>query len=69
MHGFKFTHLFVDEAGKSDPTLTLKKLHTEFKYNLSTNASKRYELLPKDEQNEVIVRFDFIRDIFLERGL
>jgi hypothetical protein len=47
--------------------LTLKKFQQEFKFNL---ASKRNELLSQNvEENEEIVRFDFIRDIFLEKGL
>ena len=67
MEAFKFSHLFVDQYGKPDTALTLKKLQTEFRFNLS---KKRQELTaPKIDGDEVIVRFDFVRDIFLERGL
>jgi hypothetical protein len=66
MVAFKFSHLFVDKFGKPDTVLTLKKLQTEFRFNLSR---KRHELTAKNDEDEVIVRFDFMRDIFLERGL
>jgi hypothetical protein len=43
----------------------LAKLKQEFKFNLK---SKNGELLEIDG-NETIIRFDLMRDIFLERGL
>jgi hypothetical protein len=43
----------------------LAKLKQEFKFNLK---SKPGELLEIDG-NETIIRFDLMRDIFLERGL
>ena len=55
MHAFKFN---VPDR------LTYSYLKEEFKFNLK---SKTGEL--KDHGDETIVRFDLIRDIFLERGL
>lgn len=63
---FKFNHLFVDAAGNENSDLTLKKFRTEFKHTLS---SKRGELISDEDPSDVIIRFDLIRDIFLERGL
>jgi len=58
--------LFVDEYGKPDEVLTVKKLKQEFAFNL---IHKRNEILKMQDEQETIIRFDFIRDIFLERGL
>ena len=66
LQAFKFTHMFVDEFGKPDDTLTLAKFRKEFDFNL---RSKRGELPLGVPEDEVIIRFDLIRDIFLERGL
>lgn len=74
LYAFKFDYLFLDEHGKPDDVLTLAKLKREFKFNL---RDKRGEfLLPEKDSSEandvdqhIIVRFDFIRDVFLERGL
>ena len=74
LFAFRFDHLFYDEHGKLDDVLTLKKLKQEFKFNLMSKP-KEFILPPKGsvEANEtdkhIIVRFDFARDIFLERGL
>ena len=74
LYAFRFDHLFYDQYGKHDDVLTYDKLKTEFKFNLSNKKGEF--LLPEKgtvEANEVdkhiIVRFDFIRDVFLERGL
>jgi len=66
IQAFKFNHLFVDQNGSDSPDLTLKKFKSEFKHALS---SKRGELISGADPSDVIVRFDLIRDIFLERGL
>ena len=63
---FKFNHLFVDSDGKDSPLLTLKKFRTEFRHVLS---NKRGEIITDVDPSEIIVRFDLIREIFLERGL
>ena len=65
LKAFKFSHLFEDQWGKADDNLTLTKLKQEFKFNLK---GKQGELLEIDG-GEPIIRFDFMRDIFLERGL
>lgn len=74
LYAFKFSHLFVDQYGKPDDVLTLQKLRREFKFNLSGKPGEL--LLPakdsaeaNDVDSHVIVRFDFLRDVFLERGL
>ena len=66
LHAFKFTNLFVDQFGKPDDVLTQTKFRDEFAFNLS---SKRGELPLGVPEDEVVIRFDLIRDIFLERGL
>lgn len=58
--------MFVDEFGKPDDVLTLTKFREEFDFNLSR---KRGELPLGVPEDEVVIRFDLIRDIFLERGL
>lgn len=58
MKAFKFNQLFHDGP------LTADKLRKEFEFLLS---SAPYEL-PWDGRGD-LVRFDFIRSIFLERGL
>jgi hypothetical protein len=63
LKALKFQYLFVNTIGQADEVLTVKKLRNEFKFNL---RDKRGELT-NDE--DTIIRFDFIRDIFLERGL
>lgn len=63
LKALKFQYLFEDEIGKPDEVLTVKKLKKEFKFNL---YDKKGEIL---EDEDTIIRFDFIRDIFLERGL
>ena len=75
LFAFKFDYLFYDDiTGKLDDELTLAKLTKEFKFNLQ-NKSGEFLRPPSDsaEYNEldkhIIVRFDFARDIFLERGL
>jgi hypothetical protein len=59
---FKFDELFEDNSGNAQE-LSVKKLKQEFKFLLQ---DKRGELL--DDDNEVI-RFDLVREMFLERGL
>lgn len=75
LYAFKFDNLFFDSLGKPDDVLTLQKLKDEFSFNLK---HKPGELLlpPKDSpeaaseiDKHIIIRFDFARDIFLERGL
>jgi hypothetical protein len=63
LKALKFQYLFEDNIGRPDEILTAKKLRKEFKFNL---AGKIGELIHDDE---TIIRFDFVRDIFLERGL
>ena len=59
--------MFLDEFDKPDDELTINKMKQEFKFNLQ---KKRGELIDvHDDGQESIIRFDFIRDIFLERGL
>ena len=74
LYAFRFDHLFFDQYGKPDDVLTMKKLKKEFKFNLQGKLGEI--LLPAQgtvEANEkdkhAFVRFDFIRDVFLERGL
>lgn len=55
--------MFEDELARPDEVLTIKKLKDEFKFNLK---DKYGELIHGEES---IIRFDFIRGIFLERGL
>ena len=64
LHTFKFDHLVTDEKGTSTP-LTLQAFEKEFEFNL---RDKQKELLHLKE-NDSIIRFDLVRDIFLERGL
>tara|TARA_B110000285_G_C15108369_1_gene609445 strand:- start:1119 stop:1367 length:249 start_codon:yes stop_codon:yes gene_type:complete len=64
LKAFKFTHMFEDQWGKEDNNLTLNKLKQEFKFNLKSKPGEMTEL-----DGSSIIRFDFIRDIFLERGL
>lgn len=66
LHALKFQYLFVDEYGKPDEVLTTKKLKQEFKFNLSYKPN---EFRADVEDEDRVIRFDFIRDIFLERGL
>jgi hypothetical protein len=74
LYAFRFEHMFLDQYGKPDDVLTLQKLRKEFKFNLS-NKNGEFLLPPKDSvaaneiDKHIIVRFDFIRDVFLERGL
>ena len=63
LKALKFQYLFEDEIGQPDEVLNLKKLKNEFKFNLKDKFGE----LIHDE--DTIIRFDFIRDIFLERGL
>ena len=65
IEAFKFQHLFIDSIGKPDPSLTLKKFNQEFKHALH---AKNGEIIGK-EDSDVIVRFDLVREIFLQRGL
>lgn len=65
MKAFKFTHMFEDNFGKADDNLTLSKLKQEFKFNLKSKPGELAEL----DGRETIIRFDLVRDIFLERGL
>jgi len=58
MKAFKFEQLF-----RTGP-LSVGKLRQEFEFNLADNP---YEL--REDVDEDVVRFNFIRDIFLERGL
>lgn len=74
LYAFKFDHLFLDQYGKPDDVLTLQKLKREFRFNLSGKPGEL--LLPPEDSAEandvdkhIIIRFDFIRDVFLERGL
>jgi|DEB0MinimDraft_12_1074336.scaffolds.fasta_scaffold44039_2 hypothetical protein len=61
---FKFDDLFLDNSGHDESNLlTAKKLKTEFKFLLQ---DKRGELLEGDDE---MIRFDFVREVFLERGL
>lgn len=46
----------------ADSRLTYTSLKEEFKFNLKTKPGEL-------KDTDTIVRFDFIRDIFLERGL
>jgi len=61
---FKFNWMFTDHTGKMVESLTVQKLKQEFKFNLT---DKKNELI--EDGNDSIIRFDFMRDIFLERGL
>lgn len=63
---FKFTHLFEDPYGYPDDRLTVDKFKREFKFCLS---EKPGEIRKNETDDEVIVRFDLMREIFLERGL
>ena len=65
LKAFKFTHLFEDQWGKADDNLTLTKLKQEFKFNLKGKPGELLEI----DGGEAIIRFDLMRDIFLERGL
>ena len=64
----KFNSLFLNDNGKlDDDELTLKKLKNEFSFNL---RNKPNELIKAGTDTEdTLIRFDFVRDIFLERGL
>jgi len=66
LKAFKFDSLFVDNAGNDIEDLTLKMFRGEFKHCLS---SKRGELITDVDPSDFVVRFDLIREIFLERGL
>jgi len=57
--------MFEDNFGKADDNLTLSKLKQEFKFNLKSKPGELVEL----DGRETIIRFDLVRDIFLERGL
>ena len=63
LRALKFNHLFHDIQGHETEPLTVQKLKKEFEFNL---RSKRGEI--KGREN-IVIRFDLIRDIFLERGL
>ena len=62
----KFTHLFEDPYGYPDDRLTFHKFKREFKFCLSDKVG---EFKKVEDESSVIVRFDLIREIFLERGL
>ena len=66
LKSFKFTHLFEDPYGHPDDRLTLDKFKREFKFCLS---EKQGELKKVEDDSEMIIRFDLMREIFLERGL
>jgi hypothetical protein len=66
LKAFKFNSLFTDSAGNQIDELTLKAFKSEFKHCLS---SKTGELIKDTDPSDIIVRFDLIREIFLERGL
>ena len=66
LKALKFTHMFEDQWGKPDDNLSVNKLKQEFKFNLKSKPGELYEF---DGRDEAIIRFDLIRDIFLERGL
>lgn len=65
LKALRFSHMFEDQWGKEDDNLTLSKLKQEFKFNLKAKPGELLEL----DGRESIIRFDLIRDIFLERGL
>lgn len=60
----KFDQLFEDERGLQTEPLTIQKLKNEFKFNLQ---NKQGELI--DDFGDTVIRFDFMRELFLERGL
>lgn len=74
LRAFKFYNVFLDQDGKWDSFLTVEKLQKEFAFNL---LDKPHELLPKAIKSkdsglthkDTVIRFDFAREIFLERGL
>jgi len=74
LYAFRFDHLFLDDIGKPDDVLTLEKFKAEFKFHLKFKPG---EILmpppattdPSDIDRHVIIRFDLVRDLFLERGL
>jgi len=62
MVALKFTNMLKNHQGHAVKPLTVKGLNQEFSFNLK---HKQGEISNK----HAIIRFDFIRDIFLERGL
>ena len=67
LRAFKFDQLFLNEKGHLvQEDLTLKRLKEEFKFTLSQRSA---ELIQTEDPNDTIIRFDLVREIFLERGL
>lgn len=62
----KFNNMLRDHYHKPEEFLTIAKLSEEFDFNL---RQKRGEFIEIEGTEDTIIRFDFMRDIFLERGL
>lgn len=67
LHTLKFDQVMVDERGiVTADNMTLKSFKKEFNFNLE---QKKGELIKLENEEDTIIRFDLVRDIFLERGL
>lgn len=65
LKAFKFSHLF--EEGED---LTYAKLRSEFKFLLTGIPNEfNSKISGVENEEDIIVRFDFAREMFLERGL